>query len=99
QHHLGIRRQRRVNPFECREHALDEKPDAGVFGMASALGFQRRLEGAAARVAEYHEERRAEMGFGVLQGARDLSGEDVARDAYHEKLTKADIEDQFRRDA
>jgi hypothetical protein len=49
------------------------------------------------RVAEHHEERRAQMAAGVLQTARHFRRHDIPGDADDEQFTESRIENQFRR--
>jgi hypothetical protein len=57
----------------------------------------RRLDCAAALVAQHDEERGAQVQRGVLQGTQDRGTQHVAGDADDEQFAEAGIEYQFRR--
>ena len=60
-------------------------------------GGKRRVDGAAALMAEHDEQGRAQMHSRVLQRPHHLGRDHIARDPNDEQLAEAGVEDQFRR--
>jgi len=58
--------------------------------------LERRVDGAAAGMAEYHDEARAEGRCGELDAADLRGGDDIAGDADHEQIAEPLIEDDLR---
>src|SRR4051794_26617866 len=61
--------------------------------------FKRRLDRAAARMAEHHDQTRSEPFGGELDAADSRRCDDVARDTDHEKIAESLVEDDFRGNA
>ena len=93
----GGRRQPGLEGRKIPDDAVHQDLDSRFVLHPAVLGGQRRGDRPAPLVPEHDEQRRPQMGTGILQTAGDLRRENVAGHPHHEQFAEPRVEYPLRR--